>query len=57
MASLQIEIPEPLHRALKLEAVRQGVTLKTLATTILADRVEVEDEAPPAPSGHRIGKS
>ena len=36
---LTIDIPEVLHRALKLEAVGQGTTMANLVRALLAERI------------------
>ena len=36
---LTIDIPEVLHKALKLEAVGQGTTMAKLVRTLLAERI------------------
>lgn len=37
---LTIDIPEVLHRALKLEAVGQGTTMANLVRALLVERIE-----------------
>ncbi len=38
MVNVNIEIPDELHRRLKLAAVTDGVTLKDLVATLLAQQ-------------------
>jgi predicted HicB family RNase H-like nuclease len=39
MAQLNIEIPDHLHRSLKLEAIDQGKTLKALVLDLLSSHM------------------
>jgi predicted HicB family RNase H-like nuclease len=44
MAILHYEIPDALHKALKIDAARQGVTLKDLIIAYLSEQVDTDLE-------------
>lgn len=41
--NVNYEIPDDLHRALKMQAASEGVTLKALVIRWLTEKLETED--------------
>jgi predicted DNA binding CopG/RHH family protein len=45
LRALNVELPEDLIRALKIEAIHRGVTIKTLVTEMLSMALGLPDAA------------
>lgn len=54
MAHINYEIPEPLHRALKMEAASRGVTLRKLIILLLAREMIQLEPANAEPNAYAL---
>jgi predicted HicB family RNase H-like nuclease len=48
---VHIDVPDDVHRAAKLAAVRRGVSLKAWVTEAIEEKAEREGEPPQEPRG------